>query len=195
MSLSNKMKEATPGPSGDRLQTLKEAARSLRDGRLELSNLEEQVADKKKALYTLQHETLVELLTQSGVDRVGLEAEGNLPAYDAEMKPYYKASIAADWPEEKQAAAYNWLDGQGHGDLIKTIITIELPRGERETAKKVITALRELGVPFTEKMGVPWNTLTAWLKERIEVHKESPPLDLLGATAGKVVNLKERKSG
>lgn len=58
-------------------------------------------------------------------------------------------------------------------------------------------------LPSEVKRGVPWATLTAWLREQYDARREMTaeerlaageiPLELLGATVGKVVKIKPRK--
>lgn len=193
MDLDKTIAANVPAPQEDRLEALRSAVRVMRDLDLEIKELEERVSDRKGKLLKMKHETLVEQFEQLGINILGIEPDGNMPGFDAELKPYYKANISAEWPPERQAAAYQWLEKSGFGDMIKTQIVVELGRGERKLAKRVEKGLAKIGVPFSTKLGVPWNTLTSWLKERIEKHKETPPLDLLGAQAGKVVNLKIQK--
>jgi hypothetical protein len=181
-------------PDQDKLTALRDFIREMRDLELEISDLESRLKDKNSRLKVLQREELPTLFTDAGVDKLGLEAEGNLPAYDATAKPYYKASIAADWPLERQAAGFNWLIENGHGDVVKTVITIEFGRGEISEAAKLKTLLLQKKITYSEKLGVPWNTLTKLVKSLIEDRGTLPPLDLLGADVGRIVKLTERKS-
>ncbi len=135
------------------------------------------------------------MFTEINIDSLGLPAEGNLPAYDTELKPYYKANIPVDWEPERRQAAFDYLDEQNAGDIIKSVFIVAIPRGKRAVALKVQKALEKLKVEYTADLSVPWNTLTAWVKESVEKHKTVPNLDVLGATVGQVVNLKERKNG
>ena len=196
MSLSSAVSAAMAerAPSADKLDQLREAIRMQRDTLLEIEDLEAALKGKKLKLNALEREILPTLFADAGVDKVGLEAEGNLPAYDATAKPYYKASIAADWPLERQAAGFNWLIDNGHSDVVKTIITIEFGRRDHERATAFKKLLLDQGLSYNEKLGVQWNTLTKLVKELIEKHGTMPPLDLLGADVGRVVKLTERKS-
>jgi hypothetical protein len=180
-------------PTQDKLEALRNAVRRQRDLQLEIRELQQLLSDKNKALSDMEMRELPDLFYAAGVDSVGITAEGNLPAYDATMRPFYHANIKADWPDEQKSDAFKWLDKEGHGDLIKTMIKVELGRGERKQAIKLEKALQEMGIDYSSELGVPWNTLTAFVKEQIEKHQTVPPLDLLGASVGTVVKLKERK--
>lgn len=179
--------------SSDKLEQVRQIVRDYRDLSIQVQDTEEALKRLKAEQLQLQQKTLPDLFMEVGVDNLGLPAEGNLPAYDAELKPYYHANISSDWPPEQQRAAYAYLDELGEGDLIRSTFTVFVGKDDRETALKVQEALEKLGVDYETKLAVPWNTLTAWLKEQVEKHKTTPRLDLLGATVGNVVKLKQRK--
>ena len=178
----------------DKLDALRDMARQLRDKEAEISSLDERIKDAKAEAADIRTKKLVDLMAEVGVDRVGLPAEGNYPACDAELKPYYHAVISADWEPERRQAAFAWLDSAGHGDLIKTAITILIPRDDRAMAKSIELYLEQCGVSYTAQLDVPWNTLTAFVREQIENYHRTPPLETLGATVGQVVKLKARKT-
>jgi hypothetical protein len=180
-------------PSNDKLEKVRTFLREARDIDKHILDLEAQVKEKKARKLLLTQKDLPDLFDEAGIDSLGLPAEGNLPAYDCELGPYYHANIGAEWPTEDREKAFAYLEKKGASDLIKSTYVVLLPRGKRALAIKVETALKKLGVEFSEKLDVPWNTLTAWLKEQVQKHKTTPELDLLGATVGRVVKLKERK--
>jgi len=177
-------------PRHDKLEALQLIVRAHRDLMHRIAGLEEQLEQARKLKWEMESRQLPDLFEEAGVDRVGLPAEGNYPAYDAVRLAYYHANIPPDHKEE----AFDWLEREGHGDIIKTTVKVQLGLGERELAKKVESLLQKLGVDYSRDLGVPWNTLTAWLKEQIEKHEKIPPLDLIGGKVGTVVKLKERKS-
>ena len=97
----------------------------------------------------------------------------------------------ADAPEAGEAFA--WLSEHGHGDIIRRTYTVSFGKGEEQLALDFEKVLNESETPYSASYGVPWNSLTAWLKEQIEKFKIVPPLHLFGATVGKVVDIKARK--
>lgn len=186
--------DAAAPPSEASLERVRAQLRLSRDKSREKEDLEARLKTVNEEINTISQKTLPDLFVEVGIDKLGLPAEGNLPAYDAALVPYYHANISADWPPEKQEEAFAYLAKEPGGeDMIKTVITIALGRGDRKTAAKVEKALDKLKVPYNRTLGVPWNTLTAWVREQVEKHKHTPSLDLLGATVGRVVKLKPRK--
>lgn len=184
-----------PAAPEDKLAQLRALAAQLRDGELEQSNLEGRLEETKAALHKLRHVALPDLMDDVGVDKVGLPASGNLPAADAVMKPYYRASIAAEWPDERRAAAFDILIAEDAEDLIKYSVTVEFGRGEEEQAHQLMELLKGEGFEPRTKLSVSWNTLTAWIRERFENERPLAPdtLEKLGGFVGRIVTLKARK--
>lgn len=184
------------------LGVIREQLRIARDLNLKIEDSSESLNKYKKVLLTLKQKTLPDAFTEINIDNLGLPPEGNLPAYDAKLKAYYKACI----PEEFADIAHDWLEDDGSGDIIKRTFTIHVDRRDEETTEKINRFLSENKIDYSIKRAVPWATLTAWLKERYEAYKrwqktgigeqvELPPLEIFGATVGHVVDIKERKDG
>lgn len=194
-ALREAVREEMPAPSEDGLSRLREAVASARDLERTIGDLTERLSDRKRQLNEIRQKTLPDLFQEVGVKSVVLEPSGNLPAYEAEVRPYFSANIAADWDEERRERAFAWLSEQGEGDMIKTIYTVELGRGTSKMQKALSAALRKLKVAFSARKGVPHTTLTAWLRERYKKGEPlSPPeLETIGATVGVVATLKEKK--
>jgi hypothetical protein len=174
--------------SKDKLDAVRAKVKEARDIDFSIQSLNERLSLLSKRKQELVHNELPDLFQDAKIDVLGIEPEGNMPGYDTELKDFYHANI----PEARRDEAFAWLDKNKHGDMIKTVITVELGRGDRKTAKAVEQALRKLEVSYSSKLSVPWNTLTAFVKEQVEKGAVLP-LDILGATVGRVVKLKARK--
>jgi len=150
----------------------------------------------------ISHEDLPRKMQELGQDNIGLPSQG----VDLRLEPYYHANIAASWEAERKDAAFRYLEDSGNGDLIKTNLVISFPRRAKHKAdwllgvidrvKQLIESeggeVHDVPVPSVE-MTVPWNTLTAFVREQVE-SGEPIDLDVLGATVGSVVKIKKRKS-
>lgn len=179
-------------PTADKLEALRNAVREQRDLEAEIAARDNALKESKTRLDELRFRSLPDLFMAAGVDSVGLAAEGNLPAYDAKLGDFYHANIATSWDADRRKAAFDWLEKNGHGDLIQIAVTVNIPRGELEKAKKLFSLLDEAGYVYSANEAVPWNTLTAFVKEQVS-NGTVPPLETLGATVGKIVKLRERK--
>lgn len=173
-------------------------ARELRDAELTKDDLSERVSSLSKRIYDIEHEELPNLVMETGLDSIGIPAEGNQPAYDLKLKPFYAASIAASWPDEQKAAAFSYLEEKGAGDLIKTEIKISVPKEHRAKVQSLIDKINaavdelEIAVDIEAKAAVHHGTLTSWLKE---VSEEGEDIDLerIGGKVGQIVKPKVRK--
>jgi hypothetical protein len=121
--------------------------------------------------------------------------EGNEPGYDLIVAPFYEGGIAASWDEKRQEEGFATLEAYGHGGLIKTLVTIQVPR-DPASAKKVealVAAADKLRLDAEVKKGVHHSTFKSWLKGEVESGRPLPPLEKIGAMIGRRVTLKERK--
>mgnify|MGYP001016388974 CR=1 FL=1 len=183
--------EAAKAPRADLLKRAREMVKEARDLEVRMQNGAELMKQLGTRKNELTFKELPDLYSEAGIRNLGIEADGNLPAYDTQLKPFYKANMPED--PDLRSRGFQWLDKEGHGDLIKVQFTINLGRGDVGQAKKLEAALKKLKIEYEKKMTVPWNTLTAFVKEQIEEKHRTPPLDLLGAVVGQVVTIKPVK--
>ena len=185
--LSKVAKEPTPEAAPDKLEQLTAKATELREAFEAKTILEEQLTDTNKLIERIKFNELPELMDQCKTASWTLAAEGNHPAFKLDRKPFYYANIKADSPEAPEAFA--WLD-KHHPGLVRTTYTIHYGKGEEKAAAKLEALLTKNKIVFEVKRSVPWNTLTAFLREQVEKFKTVPPLNLLGAKLGTVVEMK-----
>lgn len=192
-AVASAREEGRGGPSEDQLEAIRVDMRRARDLEMLSAELAEKLGAVQDELQTLLTATLPEKFEAVGIDRLGLLPEGNMPGYDASLKPYYKAAIPAGWPEEQRQRAFDYLEKEDAGDLIRNTFTAELGRGTTRQQERLRKALQKTGIAFREQKAVNHNSLTAWLREQIEKHNTMPNLETLGAKVGKIINLKPRK--
>jgi len=189
---------AQAAPPPDKLDRLRAACVAARDLDLEIQDLEGRASAKKKELLDMRYKGLPDLFMSAGVSRVDIDASGNMPAYEAKMTDHYHANISSAWPIERQDAGLNWLEDKGQGDLITRTIEINLGRNEHKLFEQVMKVLGKMPTLMDHikvRRAVPWNTLTAWLRERYVNNEDLGDTDLqtLGAVVGRVVNIKPAK--
>ena len=179
--------------SEDKLKILREMIAIVRVLEFEKSNIEEKLKLVSSTLNQYYQTKLPELFSQCGTNLIGLEKDGDLPAIEAKLVPYYSANIAASWDLERKKAAFKWLTDNKFGDLIKTEISLTFNREDHDKAQKFFNKLKKDDETLNADMkeSVNSRTLTAWLKEQIEKYNNVPPLDVIGASVGNIVKLKE----
>lgn len=178
-------------PNIEMIAQVRDAARRTRDLLLTLSDLDSQINEKKKELTALKTQTLPDLLNAAKLTALTLEPEGNTPAYEVELKPWYSAAIDKDNP----APAHNWLEEHGYGDIIKHTFTISFSRDEHEKVREFRELLNKLGWlrNYEEKRSVHPSTLQAFVKEQIEEYGTALPRDLLHLEVGQMAKIGELK--
>ena len=185
-------------PNGDKLDRLRAKALEARELQLEIAEMEERLSDKKASLQEIYHKTLPDLMDEAGVPSIGLGPLGNRPAVEAVLLPFYSANIAASWEEGRRQKAFDLLDKKGAGDLVKAQVVVSFPKGKQDDALKLMQqVLKKKGVAAEFKKTVPFQSLTAWLKEQVETYQRTPSaseLEIIGGTVGRVVKLKEKKA-
>lgn len=202
-----------------------EQSEGVRAKAVELVTLDQRI-EKGEALLaelrarreTVARRELVDAMDAIGQDHIGL-AEFDV---DIKTEDYVFASIpnpesekdpeAAARKAELRAGAFAWLVENEHEGLIKTVVTVELPRGAYEDAlriKRIIDELPALDPETGEPVGnggptgycarvqesVHWGTLTSFVKEQIKRPEVTLPLEMLGATVGRVAKIVKRKKG
>ena len=174
--------------SSDRLEIVRKAVKNLRELEYERIQLEEQIASVKSKILEYTRDKLVKLFNTANITSISLEADGNYPPVLFERATFYEAKI----PEDKELEAFGWLHDNGHGDIVKTQISVALGMGERELAQNVEKAISDAGADYNSKLGVHPSTLKSFVKNEIESGR-AVPMDLFGVYAGEVVKLKKGK--
>jgi hypothetical protein len=174
------------GPGEDRLTALRARVAEARDLQLEINDTEARLKELRGRLSAITGRELPEAFDDVGIQFIGLDARGNLPAYLAKLVPYYRACISSEWGPDRQAAGFAALEGAGGSELIKCEIVVRTGRGELDMARSVRDKLEEMGVDYSEQMSVHHSTLTAWLRHLVEKERRHLPPDVLEAIGGSV---------
>jgi len=116
---------------------------------------------------------------------LGVAEFTNTDGIKVTIKPFVSASISKERTEE----AHTWLKDNGHGDLIKHLVSVDV--GKKETdANQAISALSKLGLDPIDKEQVHSQTLKAFVREQVESGKPFP-LELFGVFLGQKATIKK----
>lgn len=181
-------------PPKDKLDRIQAKIRELRLLEQERIELGEKLADKGRRVFEIQTKELVDLMDAAKVDNVGIPEEGNLPAFNMEIGWNYKANIGT--PDEPKVPdfmkAIDYLKSK-EPDMVKTTYTVDFGLGEEKKRKIFESLLKKNKIDYSSSFGVPWNTLTSWVKGQLEA-KKSVPLKMLGATVERTARLIKPKA-
>jgi len=91
-----------------------------------------------------------------------------------------------------QSQAFDWLEKNGLGGIIKRTVIVELDKGDDARTRQVLALLRPLGVHVTVKESVHPQTLAATIRGLLEEGKDVP-FDLLGVGVRSRAHVKVRR--
>jgi hypothetical protein len=186
------MREDAPVPTEDKLDAIRAKLRELREIEFGIAELEERRSRLSARKLELTNKEIVDVMDGAGVPSLTIEAEGNLPRFEVEVGPYYHANIAVDWEPQRRSRAFAWI-ARYHPGMLRNTFTIDFGKNTRKVQKELEAWLTKRKIKFSNEFGVPWNTLTAFVREQIEEYEKTPPLELLGATVGRVAKIKKQK--
>ena len=107
-----------------------------------------------------------------------MTACGNLKSFTlkdgSEIK--IKDEIFCSIPVDKKAAAFKWLEENGHSELIKHDVKVSFPKGKYDQADKLIDVLSKnfKDIPYEEKTDVHAQTLKAFAKDQYKLGQTLP---------------------
>lgn len=143
---------------------LVEAERATEDAELALKRAKENER-------SLREEALPLAMQELGLCKVALDSGQTISI---------KQDVYASIPASGKDDAYEWIEDNGFGGLIKTIISVQYGKGELDKAQELLEELQEKGLNPDIKRDVHAQTLKAFLNEQIG-KGAAVPLDLFGA--------------
>lgn len=125
----------------------------------------------KEHARVLREETVPGMMQELGITSLTLSSGQKLTITQ---------EVYASIPVERKTHAFQWLNANGHGGLIKTTVSTFYTKGQREIALALVNELegRGLNAVFEEK--VHPQTLKAFIKEQLR-DAVPIPLDIFGA--------------
>lgn len=135
------------------------ASEQLRFGRL-IAEAEKDLAELTESYKAISERLLPDAMAEAGVNAFELTDGSKIS-----VKPFYGANITA----ENQIACHAWLEENGHGDIIKKGVSVDLDKGDSEAFQTLTESLESLGMGYKVKEGVHASTLAAFVKEQVQI--------------------------
>jgi len=132
---------------------------------------ETQLKAAKEQARRLREETIPAAMQELGIDQLVLETG---------FKLTIKQDVYASIPAERKVEAFDWLERNGFGGLIKVDVTTKFGKGDFETAKRLVAELQQRGLTPDINQSVHAQTLKAFLREQL-ASATNIPLELFGA--------------
>ena len=147
----------------------------------ELLELEKLIDQKQAELKEVQNkykkvseEDIPSMLSELGLSEITLTAGSKI-----NTAQYYSARITPDKIDE----AFDWLNNNSHGDIIKNTVTVSFGREENDSAVKLADELAGQGLEPAQKKWVEPMTLKAFVREQVE-NGNDLPLDTFNVYIG-----------
>lgn len=128
---------------------------------------------KLASLLEQAQETLRDLVARqlpAMLDDMGLKEFVNSAGQKIEIKEVIEAGIS----EANRPVAFNWLEENGHGGLIKQDITVSFSKNQEGAAKELMSELTGKFAAVTQNKKVHPSTLKAWVREMLGEGKAIP---------------------
>lgn len=158
-----KMMEADSGPSAPAGESDLGAISDLAKRQVaiedEIVDLEARLSDKAKELIHISQTELPEAMSKVGMLAFSL---------DTGEKINIKSIIAAHISREREAQAFAWLKKINADSLIKNVIKTAFGKGETNKAEALVKILQKSKYKFEQKQSVNANSLSAFVRERLE---------------------------
>jgi hypothetical protein len=139
-------------------------AREARNLEGEITTLQDQIKDLARRKLEIESKKLPGLLQEAGVKEIT-----TLEGLKVSMK-----FIVGAIPAQSKEEAYEWLDNNGHSDIIKRKLALDFQKGQADQAEKAAQQLRDLGFDPSLRMDVHPQTFMAFAREQITNGKLLP---------------------
>jgi hypothetical protein len=142
-------------PTEEKLSRLTELARKQLALQTQIENTELELAAMKDALKGVAEHNIPELMMEIGIKSFTLDNDMKV-----KIKPFFTGKIV-------DLEAYEWLERNGYGDIVKISIQIDTRISDFEKVDTVRKLLTGAGIEWNEEQGVHYQTLCKWIKDTI----------------------------
>ena len=167
----------------DKVKSISELCNRLLDLQEQARRIEENLKSKNDEIRMLSEQEIPNLMQEAGVSEFKL-ADGS----SVSVKPFYAAKI----PVSKTDEAFQWLTGNGYGDLIKNTVSLNFGKSEDNVANSLVEDLKSKGHNVSQKKKVEPQTLKAFVKEAIQ-NGQNVPMDLFGVYISNKTTIKTKE--
>lgn len=158
-----------PQTAGGELSQLTQLAEQQAAAQSKVADLEAQLNKAREELRDIAERQVPELMDQIGIGEFKTTTG---------LKITIDETIRASIPKDKAPLAFAWLKNNGHGSLIKRVVSVAFGRGEDERADELRQRLAD-EFEVDDNASVHHSTLTAFVREKLREGEEIP-LDLFG---------------
>lgn len=142
------------------LKVITSLAIDFLEQRENIATIELHLKNAKEAMRKVSEDLLPSAMQEIGIMEFRMES-GSLIRI--------KEDVSASITKANEPAAFNWLDENGFGDVIKTDVKLVFGRGDQKDLEKMTGLLAKAGFGnYSQKSAVHSGTLKALVKEQME---------------------------
>jgi CRISPR/Cas system CMR-associated protein Cmr1 (group 7 of RAMP superfamily) len=159
-------------PREEQLSRLADLAYRQRAFENEISLLKEKLTAIQAELEEVSQKHIPEMMQSIGISEFKLSN-----GLKVTVRPFFSGKILDE-------RVYDWMEAHGFADIVKTELTIKSRRTDADILQPVRELLEQIGIEFSDKNSVHYQTLAAWVKEQKTEHGEMPPEEMLAVFTG-----------
>ena len=168
-------------PDNEEMKELGQRVAELVELRSRIDKGEELLKSLKKEELKLSGETIPSLM-----DELGFSSIKTPDGREVSYSTFYSGKIKP----EAEDMAFDWIENNGHGGVIKGQMILDYRRPQRDEVLELKKALEENGWELGIKLGVHHSTLRALFRELVEDEGVQPPPDLFDLFIGRKTKVK-----
>lgn len=165
-------KDAEAIPTEEKLSRLAELALNMRKLENDIEVTEVRLSVMKAELKKVSEDQIPSLMQEIGIDSITLSNGLKLST-----KFFASGKVLDD-------SVYDWFEKEGFADIVKSDLVVKTRRIEKQDLAPVKEAIRGAGLEYSEKDSIHWQTLSAFLRDRIEEGGSLPPSDQMEVFRG-----------
>ena len=150
---------------------------------VQVQQAEDTVRMLKEELRDISQDKLPEAMAAVGMSEFTL---------DSGAKVTVKEDLATSIKSGMQEAAFQWLEENGHGAIVKHVLSLEFGKGENDSAEAAKAALQAAGYDPQDKESVNHQTLQKWGRD-MEQEGMRPPEELFHSFDVRITKIKTPK--
>ena len=122
----------------------------------DIEALESQLKNKQDLLKEYDQIKIPNLIESAGLQEITTKN-----GYKVTVKQEYRGNVS----EENQAYVLDWFIKSGGADTVKNKFEVPVSINDTQTIKLLEQIFNKSGVAYVRKLGIPWNTLAAVIRE------------------------------
>lgn len=168
-----------PTPTNPQFALLDQLVTEIEQCETTLAQLEMETSET-----SAKHRDLTERQLPDLLDEMGLEEVKTLAGLEVKVNTDILASIT----KENEPAAFQWLNDNGHGNLMKRAVTVAFNKGQEDQANELMRTLSGKFAAVSVATKVHPSTLKSFVRERLGEGKEVPE-DIFGVYRRRVAKI------